>query len=174
MSDLQRVRLALIVVIVGLVISGVTAFPLLHELNFLAGLLTGNNDDLNPANYTGLTHWILRVREGLEVTYEAYPFIAYGTDWLAFGHLMIALFFLLPYRDPVRYFGVLHVGIAASLLVLPLAFVCGHLREIPVFWRLIDCSFGVGCIIPLLYAIKYTRRIEATQSRDAAPPERQR
>lgn len=174
MSDLRRVRLALMVVIVGLVISGATAFPLLHELNFLAGLLTGQSGDLNPANYSGLTHWILKVREGLEVTYGNYPFVAYGTDWLAFGHLMIALFFLLPYRDPVRYFGVLHVGIAASLLIFPLAIIFGHIREIPFLWRLIDCSFGVGCIIPLLYAIKYTKRLEATRSQDAAPPEQRR
>jgi len=164
MSDLRKIRLSIIIVIVGLVLSGVTAFPLLHELNFLANIITGGSGDLSPAHHTGMTHWILKVREGLEVTYETYPFIAYGTDWLAFAHLMIALFFILPYRDPVRYLGVLKVGIWCSLLIFPLALICGHIREIPVFWRLIDCSFGVLCIPPLLYAIKLTNKLPAPEN----------
>ncbi|YCM46649.1 hypothetical protein V2O64_11525 [Verrucomicrobiaceae bacterium 227] len=164
MTDLRKIRISLIIVFVGLIISGVTAFPLLHELNFLATTLTGGNGDLNPAHYTGITHWILKVRDGLETTYQAYPFIAYGTDWLAFAHLMIALFFILPYRDPQRYLGVLHVGVWMSLLIFPLALICGHIREIPFFWRLIDCSFGVLCLPPLLYAIKLTHRLEQNES----------
>ena len=163
MSDLQKIRAAIVIVFIGLVISGVTAFPLLHELNFLASVVTGGSSDLNPGNYTGVTKWILKVREGLKVTYDAYPFIAYGTDWLAFAHLMIALFFILPYRDPARYIGVLHVGIWCSILIFPLALICGHIREIPVFWRLIDCSFGALCIPPLLYAIKLTKGLPARE-----------
>ncbi|MGJ8697686.1 MAG: hypothetical protein ACSHYF_15315 [Verrucomicrobiaceae bacterium] len=161
MKELTKIRLALVVVIFGLVISGVTAFPLLHELNFLSSLLTGGSADLNPAHYQGITHWILKVREGLDLTYAQYPFIAYGTDWLAFAHLMIALFFILPYRDPARYEGVLHVGIWMSLLVFPLALICGHIREIPLWWRLIDCSFGALCLPPLLYALKKTRTLKS-------------
>lgn len=87
-------------VIFGLVVSGVTAFPLLHELNLISNLLAGSAMD--PSAHTGFIHWILKVREGLEKTYQNYPFIAYGTDWLAFAHLMIAAFFVLPWQDPVR------------------------------------------------------------------------
>lgn len=152
MSDLKQIRIAVGIVIAGLVVSGVTAFPLLHELNFLAKLLAADGGQ------TDLSRWILTVREGLEVTYEEYPFMAYGTDWLAFAHLMIALFFILPWRDPVRYEGVLKVGIAASLLVIPLAFICGPIRGIPFWWRLIDCSFGIGCIPPLWFALRKVRR----------------
>lgn len=158
MTPLKQIRLAILIVIVGLVISGVTAFPLLAELNLLSSLLAG--DSLDPAAHAGLVHWILKVREGLEATYRDYPFIAYGTDWLAFAHVMIALFFILPYRDPVRYEGVLKVGIAASLLVIPLAFICGPIRGIPFFWRLIDCSFGVLCIPPLVFALRRIRSLE--------------
>ena len=32
-----------------------------------------------------------KVRDALNDTYSRYPFIAYGTDWLAFGHFVIAL-----------------------------------------------------------------------------------
>lgn len=159
MTPLKQVRLAILVVIVGLVLSGVTAFPLLHELNLLSDLLAGNSRDASA--HVGLTHWILTVREGLEVTYQRYPFIAYGTDWLAFAHLMIALFFILPWKDPVRYEGVLKVGIACSLLILPLAFICGPIRGIPFWWRVIDCSFGVLCIPPLMFALRMIRLLPA-------------
>ena len=151
MKELKQIRIAVGIVIFGLVISGVTAFPLLHELNLLARFL-GDGD-------SGLAHWILTVREGLEATYEKYPFIAYSTDWLAFAHLMIALFFILPWQDPVRYEGVLKVGVAASLLVIPLAFICGPLRGIPFWWRIIDCSFGLLCLPPLLFALRKVRSL---------------
>jgi hypothetical protein len=159
MSDLKQIRIAVGIVIFGLVISGVTAFPLLHELNLLAFLIVGEGR-YQPELHTGLAHWILTVREGLEVTYKKYPFIAYGTDWLAFAHLTIALFFVLPWRDPVRYEGVLKVGIVASLGVIPLALICGPLRGIPFWWRMIDCSFGLLCLPPLLFALWKTRALE--------------
>jgi hypothetical protein len=151
MNDLKRIRIAVGIVIFGLVASGVTAFPLLHELNLLARF-AGDGD-------SGMSRWILTVRDGLEATYERYPFIAYGTDWLAFAHLMIALFFILPWRDPVRYEGVLKVGVAASLLVIPLALLCGPLRGIPLGWRIIDCSFGLLCLPPLLFALRKVRTL---------------
>lgn len=161
MGELKKIRIAIIIVMFGLFLSGVTAFPLLHELNFISSLLTGGSTDLNPVSHEGFTHWILKVREGLEITYANYPFIAYGTDWLAFAHLMIMLFFILPYRDPIRYEGVLHVGIWSSVLIFPLALICGAIREIPIWWRLIDCSFGALCIPPLIYAIRLTRKLDS-------------
>ena len=143
----------------GLFIAGVTAFPLLTEIDWLARLLVGRGGSLDPTRYTGVVNWVLTVRAGLETTYAAYPWVAYGTDWLAFGHLMIMLFFILPYREPVRYEGVLWVGIWSSLLIFPLAFICGPLRGIPWYWQLVDCSFGVVCIVPLWVAIKEVRKL---------------
>ena len=159
MTHLKQIRFAILIVIVGLVLSGVTAFPLLHELNLLSDLLAGSSRD--PSLHSGLTHWILTVREGLQETYEHYPFIAYGTDWLAFAHLMIALFFILPWQDPRRYEGVLKVGIACSLLIIPLAFICGPIRGIPFWWSVIDCSFGVLCVPPLVFALRKIRLLPA-------------
>lgn len=153
-SPLRQTRLAISIVIFGLVLSGVTAFPLLNELNLLCNVLGSESER------SDLTRWIFKVRDGLANTYRDYPFIAYGTDWLAFGHLMIALFFILPYRDPVRYEGVLKIGIAVSLLVIPLALICGPIRGIPLFWRLIDCSFGILCIPLLVFALRKTRQLD--------------
>lgn len=107
---LQTIRILTAFVILGLVISGITAFPLLHELNLLSELFMNSEGSHDPGDYSGVAHWIFFVREGLEVTYGAYPFIGYGTDWLAFGHIVIALFFIPAYRDPIRYQDVYRVG----------------------------------------------------------------
>lgn len=162
-NTIGRIRWAISIVIFGLVISGLTAFPLLHEINWISNFIA-NEGELNPSNYTGLAHWVLLVREGLENSYRDYPFIAYGTDWLAFAHLMIAMYFILPWLDPKRYIGVLYIGVLSSLLIIPLALICGEIREIPFAWRLIDCSFGVFCIPPLWYAIHKIRNIKLMES----------
>lgn len=155
-SDLRKIRIWITLFIIGLVISGITAFPLLWELNLLAKWVTPE-DGVQPSAFAT---WILRVREGLERTYARDPFIAYGTDWLAFGHIVIALFFIAPWIDPKRNIAVLWVGVAACVLVIPTALICGAVRDIPLGWRLIDCAFGVFGIIPLLYVIRLTRRLE--------------
>lgn len=161
---LRRYRIALGAFIAGLVLSGVTAFPLLHELELLARLL-GIPADAAPASLDGLRFWIATVREGLRATHATYPWMAYGTDWLAFGHLVIALFFVGPWRDPVANAWVLKIGLVACLGVLPLALVCGAIRGIPFYWRLIDCSFGVIGALPLWYCLKLTPRLRAVASR---------
>ena len=44
--------------------------------------------------------------------------------------------------------------------MIPLALICGPIRGIPFYWRLIDCAFGEIGIIPLIYCLKLVRRIE--------------
>ncbi|MBR2261972.1 MAG: hypothetical protein IJ916_09780 [Paludibacteraceae bacterium] len=51
----------------------------------------------------------------------------------------------------------------ACVAILPLAFICGPIRDIPFYWTLIDCSFGVFGIIPLLICLKYIKRLEQEQ-----------
>jgi len=85
--------------------------------------------------------------------------VAYGTDWLAFAHLVIALLFVGPFRDPVRNVWVIQFGMIACVAVIPLALVCGPLRGIPFYWQLLDCSFGVFGFIPLWFVHKYTKEV---------------
>ena len=92
-------------------------------------------------------------------TYAKYPWLAYGTDWLAFAHLVIALFFIGPFIDPLKNVWVIRAGLAACVLVPVLALICGPIRQIPFGWRLIDSSFGVIGAIPLLYALRLTKGI---------------
>lgn len=146
---LRHIRVWLGVFIVGLVLSGLTAFPLQTELRWLLALL--HESWAEPiAQSTGLLAWIERVNEALATTDARYPFLAYGTDWLAFAHLAIAVAFIGPLVDPVRNKWVVTFGIIACAGVIPLALIAGQVRGIPVAWRLIDCSFGVVGSLPLV------------------------
>ncbi len=147
---LRQIRFLLGIFVVGLVLSGLTAFPLRWELGLLnswfgEGACVGNV-------FPDLSRWISHVHEGLETSSRAYPFLAYGTDWLAFAHLVIAIVFWGPIKDPVRNQWVVQFGMIACVLVIPLALVCGPIRGIPLLWRVLDCSFGVFGLIPLALA----------------------
>lgn len=142
---MQSIRFCLGLVIAGLALSGLTAFPLLPEVELLAGWFP--------------TPWLLTVLEALRSTSEHYPFLAYGTDWLAFAHLVLALMFVGAYRDPVRNLWIIEVGLMACAGVLAIALICGPLRGIPLHWRLVDCSFGVVCAVPLWIARRETLRV---------------
>ena len=156
----RRIRVLLSLFIASLVVSGLTAFPLNAELRFLSKLLEVD-ESVSPANYDGLRYWIATVAEGIRETNSRYPFVAYGTDWLAFGHLVIAIFFLGPLRDPVRNQWVVTGGMIACVGVIPLALIAGEIRQIPFYWRLIDCSFGILGFVPLWFC---RRDIKALQT----------
>jgi hypothetical protein len=151
---LWRIRLLLVFFMACVVLSGFTAVPLGWEVERAADALS-IPDDASPDAYTGLRHWIATVREGLRDTYAEYPFIAYGTDWLAFAHVVIAVAFIGPLIDPLRNAWVITFGMIACVLVIPMALVFGHLRGIPFYWQLIDCSFGVFGLIPLWLCRRY-------------------
>lgn len=154
MAPTARFRIAMSLFILGLVISGATAFPLLTELRILHRMV-------DPADSSGLGYWIATVRHGLEDAHIRYPWMAYGTDWLAFGHLVIALFFIGPLMNPRSSKANLYAGIVACLGVIPIALICGPIRGIPFYWRLIDCSFGVLGLIPLIYCLRLLPKIES-------------
>jgi len=73
----RRIRILLWFFIFGLVISGATAIPLETELRFLTQWTGGES---------GAGQWFVKIRDSLAENNVKYPFIAYGTDWLAFGH----------------------------------------------------------------------------------------
>jgi len=157
-----RFRLSLLILMAGLVVSGLTALPLRWEANVLAGML-GIESGVDYQTLSGLDRWIAYVRQGLDDSYGAYPFLAYGTDWLAFAHLVIAVFFIGPLMRPTAHDWILVSGLIACALVIPLALICGAIRGIPVYWRLIDCSFGLFGAIPLAYCLVLSRELKACE-----------
>ncbi len=161
---LKRYNGVLALFIIALILSGLTAFPLVHELRLMASWL-GIESHAAYTQHQGLAYWLGYVWHGLEVTQAQFPFVAYGTDWLAFGHLMIAVFFIAgPWRDPLPNAWVLKVGLFACAAIIPLALICGEVRGIPLYWRLVDCSFGVFGSLPLLYCLKLVRQMRTGTS----------
>lgn len=155
----RRVRWCTWVIIIGLIVSGATAIPLQGELDMLARWLGAQ--DLSPGQAaSGFTKWILIVRDALHESYGKHPFLAYGTDWLAFAHFVIAIAFVGALRHPLRNSWLFTFGMIACVLVIPWALIFGELRDIPIHWRLIDCSFGVFGFVPNWLAERWTRELE--------------
>ncbi len=168
-TALRTVRRWLWIFVVCLVLSGLTAFPLAHETRWLADIATGPAAPLSE-HFPGLLARLLQVRDGIADTDRRYPFLAYGTDWLAFAHLAIAVAFWGPIQDPVRNVWVVRWAVIACAGIIPLALICGPLRGIPLYWRFIDMSFGVVGVIPLLVVLRGIRTIERRAARSAPAP----
>lgn len=156
----RRVRVFTGLFILGLVLSGATALPINSEVDYLvkishARVLTASNGA--PATWAS---WLIRVQKALHQVRQDSPFLFYGTDWLAFGHFVIALAFAGAWRDPVRNRWLFDFGILACILVVPYAFAFGSIRGIPLWWRLLDCSFAAFGFIPLWLCRRWSRQLE--------------
>jgi hypothetical protein len=151
----KSIRYLLIFFIVSLILSGVTAFPLETELRWVCGWW--------PEQESLFYRWLNKCILAITDTNTKYPFLAYGYDWLAFAHLVIAVAFIGPLRDPVKNIWVIEFGIIACAMIIPLALFAGHTRQIPFFWRMIDCSFGLVGWIPLYHCHKKIRQLERLQ-----------
>jgi hypothetical protein len=137
--------------IVSLFISGVTAIPVEQELAFI----------IKHFPFEGsIKGWLRQVLIGVEHTSQDYPFLLYGYDWLAFAHFVLAILFIGPLRDPVKNKWVIEFGLIACILIIPFALIAGHFRGMPFWWRLVDCSFGVIGVIPLIICIRNIKKLE--------------
>ncbi|MEH0547154.1 hypothetical protein QA802_29925 [Streptomyces sp. B21-105] len=154
----KGIRVWLALFVVCLVLSGVTAFPLVHELRWTEELLRALSV---PERLPGAMEWIERVRRGVDTADADCPFLLYGTDWLAFAHLVIAVAFYGPYRDPVRNVWVVEFAMIACAGIVPLALICGPIRGVPVWWSVIDISFVVFGVVPLYVVRRKILRLAA-------------
>ena len=103
MKDLRYIRRWILFFMVALVISGLTAVP----LEWLTGLLADWTATLGGPLHV----WARHTADAVANIAATYPILFYGTDWLAFAHLVIALAFIGPYRDPVRNKWVIEWGL---------------------------------------------------------------
>lgn len=165
-NHLRRIRIWLAIFMAGLVLSGVTAFPLQTETSWLVSFF-GSGSMRNLSETLHLLPWLELVNRALTESNMRFPFLAYGTDWLAFAHLVIAVAFIGPYIDPVRNKWLITFGLIACAGVIPLALIAGPIRGIPFAWRLIDCSFGVFGCIPLLICRRSIHALEKERGLNA-------
>lgn len=142
MKTLTKIRIVLLAFIVLLILSGLTAFPVRTEISFLTRHINSF-----PVFFQ---NWIRELNATISSTPEV---MLYGTDWLGFAHIVISLFFIPVFIDPIKYKVNIIIGITACIGVFPLAFICGPLRNIPFFHQLIDCSFGIigGIFLYIIY-----------------------
>lgn len=159
-ADIRHIRRWIVFFMIALLISGLTAVPLEWGTQWLAELM---------AEWGGpWTAWSNKVAIAVGHVGANYPMLFYGTDWLAFAHVVIALAFIGPYRDPLRNKWVIEWGLWSCLLVLPLAFLWAPVRGIPFFWSCVDASFGVLGAVPLWLVLERIRRMERTAVSECA------
>jgi len=160
---LRSVRTLLLLFMICLFLSGLTAIPIDVELQFIKEVIPKQNV---------FYQWISKVYDAYVETKAKYPFLMYGYDWLAFAHFILAILFIGPYRDPVRNIWVIQFGLIACVLVIPLAFIAGPFRGIPIGWRLIDCSFGVIGFVLLKVCYNRIRELDRSPvANDITHPE---
>jgi hypothetical protein len=141
------------IIIMGLFLSGVTAFPLETELSYLVKAIS---------NWPiPLQEWIKKIYLALQYVNLHHPYLAYGTDWLAFAHLMLALLFIGPLKNLTKNEWIVQFGLICCIAIIPLALIAGSIREIPFFWQLIDCAFGIFGSIPLLLCYLNIQKLKA-------------
>jgi hypothetical protein len=149
----RRIRVYIWIVTIGLFMSGLTAFPIETELALVINHL--------PFQTVQLSQWLNQVYVGISATQRDYPFLSYGTDWLAFAHIMLAVLFIGPLRDPIKNIWVIEFGMIVSVAMLPMAFIAGSIRGIPFFWMLIDCSFGIVTLMLLIPCYRAINKLKA-------------
>ena len=152
-AKLKSVRTLIIIFIIAFFVSGLTAIPVDTELAFLEQLFSRT---------PWISSWLNKVHSSYNEVSAQYPFLFYGYDWLAFAHFVLAILFIGPYRDPIKNIWVVQFGLIACILVIPFAFVAGYFRDIPIGWRLIDCSFGVVGFIFLKSVLNQIRTLDST------------
>jgi len=138
--NIKAIKGWLVVFMIVLAVSGITAIPLKAELSMATKFF---NDE------SSIGQWLNQILDAVKETSDKFPYLFYGYDWLAFAHVVIAIAFIGPYNDPVKNKWVIEFGAICCLLIVPFALIAGYLRCIPFWWRLIDCSFGIVGLIPL-------------------------
>ena len=156
-KEKQIIRNWLKIFIAALFISGLTAIPVEQELTYI----------INHFPFDGsLKGFFEEVLIGIQHTSGDYPFLFYGYDWLAFAHFVIAVAFIGPFKNPVRNIWVIEFGMIACMMVIPFAIIFSAYRQLPFWWSLIDCSFGVFGILPLWYCHRKIKQLERLTETD--------
>ncbi len=148
----RKIKIVIILTIIGLLLNGISAIPLRKELN----ILLSNPDALPPF----LRDWWTYVNKGIKETSKNYPFMRYGFDWLAFAHLLIAIAFLGPLKDPIKNEWVVRWGAIASALSVFMALGWERERDIPLWWSFVDASIAFIAFIILLLCSNWIKKLK--------------
>ncbi len=148
----RKIKAVIIITIMGLLLNGISAVPLLSELNILL-----SKPDALPGF---LREWLIYVNKGVYETSAKYTFMRYGFDWLAFAHFLIAIAFIGPLKDPIKNEWVVRWGMIASALSVLMAFGWEHERAIPLWWSCIDAFIAIIAFVILLLCNKWIQQLK--------------
>jgi len=143
----RKIRLAIWITIIGLVLNGLTAFALHYELNIALHF-----NSLLPAS---IYNWLVQVRGAVIENEERFPFMLYGYDWLGFAHILIAILFIGALKDPIKNEWVVKFGMIAAALSVLMALVFERFRSVPLAWSMIDISVGVAAFAVLYFCNRW-------------------
>jgi len=152
----KKIKVAIIITIIGLLLNGISAIPLRFELNILL-----SNPDVLPGF---LRDWWAYVNKGVNETSNKYDFMRYGFDWLGFAHLLIAIAFIGPLKDPVKNEWVVRWGMIASALSVLMALGWEWRRGILLWWSFIDASIAIIAFVILWLCNKWIKQLKASLS----------
>ncbi|MEO8711947.1 MAG: hypothetical protein ABI405_07495 [Parafilimonas sp.] len=148
----RKIKIAIIITILGLLLNGISAIPLISELNILL-----SKPDALPAF---LRDWWVYVNKGVNETTRNYPFMRYGFDWLAFAHFLIAIAFIGPLKDPVKNEWIISWGMIASILSALMALGWERVRGIPLWWSCIDAAIAIAAFILLWFCSRWIQQLK--------------
>jgi hypothetical protein len=137
---LKRIRIFLIIFALGLIFALHTVVVVQPETGLFVRYLGHGTfmDSVLPF----VSDWVEHLHLAISDTYQKYPVIAYCMDWLSFACVVFVIFIYGAIKDPVRNVWIVQVFLAACALACLLPFIAGPFRGIPIFWRMIDGSFG--------------------------------
>lgn len=147
MKEKKQIKRLTILMILGLFISGLTAIPLDIEMFALFHFF----EDVK---------WIQEIILAVKSADRNFPAAFYATDWLAFAHFALAYLYIGFYKNPYKNDWLIRFGITISIAVIPYAIIFGQIREIPFWWRCIDCSFGVVALLIFLKINSLLKKIK--------------
>ena len=154
----NQIKLVIVITIIGLLLNGFSAVPLRTEMRLL---LSGS--DSFPQF---LQDWWLYVNQGVLETSDKYNFMRYGFDWLGFAHLLIAIAFIGPLRDPVKNQWVVQWGMIAAALSIAMAFGWERMRNIPVWWSFIDAGISYAAFVLLWICNRWIQQLKMMRAEE--------
>jgi hypothetical protein len=161
-KTLRRIRLYLIVFFFGILFGLHTVAFVEIETAYFARFLGYGTfmEDILPS----AASWIENLHHTITEVYKTYPVMAYCMDWLSYACLVFAWFTIGAIKNPVRNIWIIQVYMIACILAAMLPFIVGPFRGIPLFWRFIDCSFGIIGFLLLFSAYRLTKQLQVNQS----------
>jgi hypothetical protein len=160
----HRIQAMTWVIVIGTLVTGITTLPLLHEMEAATRIFHADT-----AQGSTFAKWLVIVRDALHDVYGRFPFFGYATDWLAFAHIVIAMLFWGALRSPMRNRWLFSWGMIISVMIVPWALISGEVRQVPLGWRLIDCSFGVLGFFPFWITSRWCGELEKLRIAEQGP-----